>query len=407
MNNLANKLRPKTLNDIVGQKNIVNLLKKVVESHLHTSYIFFGESGVGKTSTAIALANDLGLKYGLFNASVDNKNELITMINNNDIVIIDEIHRLTKNLQDILLSYLEFDKVIIYATTTENPYFRVNPALRSRMQILQFKKLDEHDIFEALKVVIKQNYPKLNISDDNILCLIKHSTGDYRFCLNNLQMLATLSNGQEISEDIIKTLIPNINFYVDKDSSAHYDYLSAFHKSLRGSDVDAALYWGAIILKSGDYQGLFRRLTAVAYEDIGLADPNASLRVEAALNAVERLGFPEANIPIFYLITQLALSPKSSSTYKAMNKMLDFIEAGNIFEVPKHLKDSHFSSASKLGYGINYKYPHDYPNSWVNQTYLPKKIENMKFFTPSKNDNKKITDYCNLIANWKDKKDEN
>ncbi|MCR8966768.1 replication-associated recombination protein A [Mycoplasma zalophidermidis] len=407
MNNLANELRPKTLNDIVGQKNIVNLLKKVVESNMYTSYIFFGESGVGKTSTAIALANDLGLKYALFNASVDNKNELITMINNNDIVIIDEIHRLTKNLQDILLSYLEFDKVIIYATTTENPYFRVNPALRSRMQILQFNKLDEHDVFEALKVVIKQNYPELNINDDNILCLIRYSTGDYRFCLNNLQMLATLSNGQEISEDIIKTLIPNINFYVDKDSNAHYDHLSAFHKSLRGSDVDAALYWGAIILKSGDYQGLFRRLTAVAYEDIGLADPNASLRVEAALNAVERLGFPEANIPIFYLITQLALSPKSSSTYKAMNKMINFIEEGNIFEVPKHLKDSHFTSASKLGYGIDYKYPHDYPNSWVNQTYLPKKIENMKFFTLSENDNKKTTDYYNLIANWKDKKDEN
>ncbi|TQC54132.1 replication-associated recombination protein A [Mycoplasmopsis mucosicanis] len=402
MNNLANELRPKTLDDIVGQKNNIDLLKKIVDLKMHTSFIFYGESGTGKTSTAVALANDMNLKYAIFNASIENKSKLIDLIEQNEIVIIDEIHRLNKNLQDILLSYLEFDKVIIYATTTENPYFRINPALRSRMQILQYTKLKESEVFVAIKNVVKKYYPSLQIDDKTLQILIKSSAGDYRFCLNNLQMLALLNNEKKIDEQTISTLIPNINFYSDMNSDAHYNNLSAFHKSLRGSDVDAALYWGAIILKSGDYQGLFRRLSAVAYEDIGLADPNIALRVEAALNAVERLGFPEANLPIFYLICIMALSPKSASTYKAMQNVMNFIDKGNIYEVPNYLKDSHYSSAKKLGHGIDYKYPHDYENNWVKQTYLPFNIREAKFFNLSKNDTKKVIEYYKTVQKWKE-----
>lgn len=402
MNNLANELRPKTLDDIVGQKNNIDLLKKIADLKMHTSFIFYGESGTGKTSTAVALANDMNLKYAIFNASIENKSKLIDLIEQNEIVIIDEIHRLNKNLQDILLSYLEFDKVIIYATTTENPYFRINPALRSRMQILQYTKLKESEVFVAIKNVVKKYYPSLQIDDKTLQILIKSSAGDYRFCLNNLQMLALLNTEKKIDEQTISTLIPNINFYSDMNSDAHYNNLSAFHKSLRGSDVDAALYWGAIILKSGDYQGLFRRLSAVAYEDIGLADPNIALRVEAALNAVERLGFPEANLPIFYLICIMALSPKSASTYKAMQNVMNFIDKGNIYEVPNYLKDSHYSSAKKLGHGIDYKYPHDYENNWVKQTYLPFNIREAKFFNLSKNDTKKVIEYYKTVQKWKE-----
>lgn len=407
MNNLANELRPQTLDDIIGQQNNVNLLKEIVENKLKTSFIFYGESGTGKTSCAIALANDLGLKYDIFNASIDSKVDLIDKISSNQIVIIDEIHRLNKNLQDILLSYLEFDRVTIYATTTENPYFRIVPALRSRMQILQFNKLSEEEVFNGIKKVIKSNFSNLQIDDENIKILVKHSTGDYRFCLNNLQMLAFLSKSQVITKETITKLIPNINFYSDMNSDAHYNNLSAFHKSMRGSDVDAALYWGALILKTGDYQGLFRRISAVVYEDIGLADPNAALRVEAALNAVERLGFPEANLPIFYLISFIALSPKSNSTYLAMQNVQKFIDEGNIYDVPMHLRESHYASASNLGHGIGYKYPHNYPNHWTKQAYLPKNIQNIEFFTPAQNDLEKVKTYYQQIKSWKEKNDKN
>ncbi|VEU60708.1 ATPase [Mycoplasmopsis bovigenitalium] len=403
MKNLANELRPKTLSQIIGQENNVKLLSKIVENKISTSFIFYGESGTGKTSAACALANEMNLKYALFNASIENKNRLLELLQDNQIIIIDEIHRLTKNVQDVLLSYLEFDKIIIYATTTENPYFRVNPALRSRMQILRFDKLDEKQVYLGIKDVIKNYFPELKINDDNIEKLVKYSSGDYRFCLNNLQMLALLGKDKEINEQLLKTIIPNINFYSDMNGDAHYDNLSAFHKSLRGSDVDASLYYGALILKTGDYQGLFRRITCVAYEDIALADPNIALRVEAALNAVERLGFPEANLPIFYLICYMALSPKSASTYKAMKNVQSYIEQGNVYDVPKILKEAHYSSASKLGNGVGYKWPHDYEGNWINQNYLPKQV-NEKFFKPDWNDIDKIVNYYKSIETRKGKK---
>lgn len=244
MNNLANELRPKTLDDIIGQKQVVDLLKKVAKDRIHSSFIFFGESGTGKTSSAVALANDLGLKYNYFNASVNSKAELTKMLSENEVLIIDEIHRLNKDKQDILLSYLEFDKIIIYATTTENPYFRVNPALRSRMQILQFTKLSEDEMFEGVKLNLKKHFPNYEMDDSTIKVFVKLSNGDYRSCLNNLQMLILMTKNKQISLDDIKKFVPNISFYSDENSSSHYNNLSAFHKSLRGSDVDASLYYG-------------------------------------------------------------------------------------------------------------------------------------------------------------------
>ncbi|KUH47655.1 replication-associated recombination protein A [Mycoplasmopsis meleagridis] len=397
MKNLANKLRPKTLDDIIGQENIVDLLKNIVKNNLTTSFIFFGESGTGKSSTAIALANDLGKSYGIFNSTIDSKNDLLALIKEKEIVIIDEIHRLNKDKQDILLSYLENDEAIIYATTTEVPYFRVNPALRSRMQILQFNKLKEDDIKKGLRKIIMKHFPNLNINDDVLFNLVKFSNGDYRNALNNLQLVALLNNEKIITNGDLKKIIPNMNFYSDKDSSKHYDNLSAFHKSLRGSDVDAALYYGALILKTGDYHGLFRRLMCVAYEDVALADTLLGLKIEAAFNAVEKLGFPEANLPIAFAIINAALAPKSNSAYLAFNKANSFIDQGNVFEIPKHLKDNHYKSASKLGFGLGYKYPHDFSYSAVKQTYLPNEIENYKFFNFKDNDSEKMKKYYQFI----------
>ncbi|QSF13672.1 replication-associated recombination protein A [Mycoplasma sp. Mirounga ES2805-ORL] len=397
MKNLANKLRPETLDDVVGQKEVVSLLKKVASNKLTNSFIFFGESGVGKTSCAIALANDLELKYELFNASVDKKEDLIKGLQNNELLIIDEIHRLNKDKQDILLSFLELDKVTIYATTTENPYFKINPALRSRMQILQFNKLSEEEMFYGIKNILKKHYSNLIVEDKIIKILIKNSGGDYRFCINNLQMIALLNKDNKITENDLKSVIPNINFYSDKDSTSHYNNLSAFHKSLRGSDVDAALYYGTILLKSGDIEGLFRRLTACAYEDIGLADPNIGLKIEAAYKAFERLGLPEARLPIYYSIITIALTPKSNTIYESINKIEEYVNQGNIFEVPLHLRDGHYSSASKLGIG-NYIYPHDYPRHFVKQKYLPKQVK-QSFFEPCENDSKKIKEYYNFVKN--------
>ncbi|EIN14892.1 ATPase, AAA family [Mycoplasmopsis agalactiae 14628] len=397
MKNLANELRPKTLDDIIGQKSVVELLKRVASDKIYSSFIFFGESGTGKTSAAVALANDLGLKYDYFNASVNSKAELVKMLADNDVLIIDEIHRLNKDKQDILLSYLEFDKIIIYATTTENPYFRVNPALRSRMQILQFTKLSEQEMFEGIKHNLKKHFTDYQMDESTIKVFVKLSNGDYRSCLNNLQILTLMTKSKQISLDDIKKFVPNISFYSDENSFAHYNNLSAFHKSLRGSDVDAALYYGAIIVKSGDLQGLFRRLIACSYEDVGLADPNLQIRVKNAIDCAEMLGLPEARLPIFYAIISVALAPKSNSVYEAIQNVEGYIDQGNIYDVPKFLRDGHYASAVKLGDSIGYKYPHDFPNHFVKQEYLPKEAKGKQFFFSKETDSKKIAEYYKFV----------
>ncbi|WP_027121554.1 replication-associated recombination protein A [Mycoplasma leonicaptivi] len=407
-NNLANQIRPEKIDDIIGQNKIKILLKEVIKNNLNTSFIFFGESGIGKTSTAFALAKERNLTYGYFNASIDNKTDLLKILNSCKIIIVDEIHRLNKDKQEILLSFLEFDKIIVYATTTENPYFKVVPAIRSRMHILEFNKLDISDIVHGLRKVVSLHYTNLNISDEKLKLLAQYSSGDYRSCLNNLQMLSFLKdNNDEITEKEIKTLIPNINFFSDKDSSQHYNNLSAFHKSLRGSDVDASLYYGFLILKSGDIDGLFRRMLCVAYEDVGLANPNIALRVDTAIRAFERLGLPEGELCISTAICDLALSPKSNSTYLAKEKIKnEYIDVGKIYQIPKHLRDSHYASSKYLGDGVDYKYPHNYEFNFVKQQYLPKEINNVKFYIPQKNKNENdLEKYWTIIKNKKENND--
>ncbi|WXA52017.1 replication-associated recombination protein A [Mycoplasmopsis cynos] len=399
--NLANLLRPKKMDDIVGQNHLKSLLREVIVNKLTYSFLFFGESGTGKTSTAFVLVNELGLKYGYFNSTINSKKDLIDILENCDAIIIDEIHRLNKDKQDILLSYLEFDKIIVYATTTENPYFKVVPAVRSRMQILQFHKISETEITQSLRNIINSHFNYLNISNDNLLNLARFSNGDLRASINNLQLLVLLKkDNKEITQEDLKVIIPNISFYSDMNQSAHYDNLSAFHKSLRGSDVNASLYYGFLILKTGDIDGLFRRMLCVAYEDIGMANPNVALRTHNAIQVFERLGLPEGELPIANAIIDLASSPKSNSVVISRDNIKLFLESGRIYQIPKHLKDSHYASAKKLGDGINYLYPHDYHKNWVSQQYLPKEIENEIFYFPQ--DNKLEKDIKNYWTKLKE-----
>ncbi|VEU75459.1 recombination factor protein RarA [Mycoplasmopsis maculosa] len=402
MKNLANELRPEKISEIIGQRHIKHLLSKVIENKLTSSFIFFGESGIGKSSTAFALAKEMNLKYAYFNASIDNKKDLIDLLENNEILIVDEIHRLNKDKQDILLSYLEFDKIIIYATTTENPYFKVNPAVRSRMQILQFYKLSEDDMFNGLKINLVKFYPNLKLSDSLIKRIVKLNNGDYRSCLNHLQILALIVKDKEVTIEDIKNVMPNMNFYSDENSVSHYNNLSAFHKSLRGSDINAAFYYGELIIKTGDFQGLFRRLLACAYEDIGLADTTIGTKVKDAIDAFEILGMPEGRLPLFNAIAFVALSPKSNSIYEAINKVEDFIDEGNVFMIPKHLQEGYYANAYKLGEGVGYKYPHDFENHFVKQEYLPKEAKNINFFKPKQFDSKKIVEYYKTVEEWKE-----
>ncbi|TDV23059.1 putative ATPase [Mycoplasmopsis mustelae] len=402
--NLANQLRPEKLEDIVGQEHIKKLLKEVIENKITSSFLFFGESGIGKTTTALMLAKQLNLKSGYFNASVDSKADLIKILDNSEVIIIDEIHRLNKDKQDILLSYLEFDKIIVYATTTENPYFKVNPAVRSRMQILQFYKISENEIAAALRKIINKRFQHLNISDANLLNLAQYSAGDLRASINNLNLLALLKkDNQEVSQSDLKTIVPNINFYSDAKQTAHYNNLSAFHKSLRGSDVDAALYYGFLILQSGDYDGLFRRMLAMAYEDIGLANPLVALKIETAIRVFERLGLPEGELALTTAIIELATSPKSNSVVIARDKVKAMLSEGKIYQIPKHLKDAHYKSATKLGDGVNYQYPHNFFMHWTQQNYLPNELLNTKFYHPCNNSNEqKIQNYWKQLKNdWK------
>ncbi|VEU70737.1 replication-associated recombination protein A [Mycoplasmopsis glycophila] len=384
--NLANEIRPKTIDEIIGQQHLKDLFNQIVKNKLGTNFIFYGESGIGKTSSAIALANDLGLKYDYFNASVNSKADLVKLLENNELLIIDEIHRLNKDKQDILLSYLEFDKITVYATTTENPYFKVNPALRSRMQILQFYKLTEEELVDGLSNVATKYFPKLQISKERLLDLARFSAGDFRSSINNLQMLAFLGIDKEVSKEDLRKIIPNINFYSDSSKDSHYDNLSAFHKSLRGSDVDASLYYGFLILKSGDIDGLFRRMLCASYEDVGLASPSVALRTETAIRSYERLGEPEGKLAIANAIIDISLAPKSNSAYLALNRVEEVINSGKIYQMPKHLKDAHYSSAQKLGNGIGYLYPHDNKSThFVKQQYLPNELKGKKFYQPANN----------------------
>ena len=384
MEPLAIKLRPKKIEDIIGQQHLIGknqILYNLVKNKKIFSMILYGKPGIGKTTIAEAICEELNLRYRKLNAVINTKKDFDIVIEEakmygNMIVVMDEIHRMNKDKQDLMLPYLENGLITLIGMTTSNPYHKINPAIRSRCQIFELKELEFKDITYALNKCIKKEILKdIKIDEESINYIAKCSGGDLRYAYNLLELAYYSTNDQIINIELLKKINNKpISFY-DNNEDGHYDVRSAFQKSIRGSDVNAALYYLACLIEAEDLDIIYRRMSVIAYEDIGLANPNMGPRVDACINACERLGLPEARIPLAVMVIDLALSPKSNSAYTGLALALEDIEKGNYYSVPNHIKTN----------SPDYKYPHDYPNNWVNQEYLPPKLKNRKYYIPKNN----------------------
>lgn len=381
---LALKLRPNKLDDIIGQKHLVGedkILRNLVQNKKLFSMILYGKPGIGKTTIAISLVKELGLKYRMLNAVINNKKDFDVVVEEAKmfgglVVIMDEIHRLNKDKQDLLLPYLESGIITLIGMTTSNPYHKINPAIRSRCQIFELKELNDEDIMYALEKINKDRVlEKIKIDADVIKQISNLSGGDLRYAYNLVEVCYYATKDHHITMDILKKINSKPVLFHDKNEDGHYDVISAFQKSIRGSDVNAALHYLARLIEAEDLDIIYRRMSVIAYEDIGLANPSIGPKVEAAINASERLGLPEARIPLGNIVVELALSPKSNTSHLALDAALNDIRRGNTGNVPNHIKTN----------SIDYKYPHDYPNNWVKQQYLPDNIKDRKYFKPKAN----------------------
>lgn len=378
---LANKLKPKKIDEIIGQEHLVKkdkIIYNMVKNKKIFSMILYGKPGIGKTSIAYAIAGELNEKIRYLNATVNNKKDFDIVVEeakmyNGLILIMDEIHRLNKDKQDLLLPYLENGLITIIGMTTSNPYHSINPAIRSRCQIFELKPLSNDDIKKGIKRAIESNIlENINIDEKTIDYIVKLSNGDLRYAYNLLEVAFYTSSNKNITIDNIKQINNKPAYIDDKNGDSHYDLLSAFQKSIRGSDVNASIYYLARLIHAGDFDSIYRRLSVICYEDIGLANPSMGPKVYAAIQACERLGMPELIIPLANVVIELALSPKSNSAYLAINNALNDIENGNAKNMPKHINSSAFG----------YKYPHDYKNGYVKQQYLPDELTNRKYYIP-------------------------
>lgn len=378
---LAIKMRPKCLNDVVGQKHLISdnkIIRNMVNNKRLFSMILYGKPGIGKTTIATAIVEELGLRYRMLNAVINNKKDFDVVVEEAKmfggmVVIMDEIHRLNKDKQDLLLPYLESGLITLIGMTTSNPYHKINPAIRSRCQIFELHELDTNDIIEALNKVPKTDYLKdIKINKKAIEYIANLSSGDLRYAYNLLEMAYYSTSDFNVTIDVIKNINSKPVFFHDKNEDGHYDVISAFQKSIRGSDVNAALHYLARLIEAEDLDIIYRRMSVIAYEDIGLANPSMGPKVDACINACERLGLPEARIPLAATVIELALSPKSNSAEMAIEAALNDIRSGNTGNVPNHIKTN-----SK-----DYLYPHSYPNGWVKQQYLPDQIKDRKYYLP-------------------------
>lgn len=384
MEPLAIQLRPKKIEDIIGQQHLIGknqILYNLVKNKKIFSMILYGKPGIGKTTIAEAICEELDLRYRKLNAVINTKKDFDIVIEEakmygNMIVVMDEIHRMNKDKQDLMLPYLENGLITLIGMTTSNPYHKINPAIRSRCQIFELKELEFKDITYALNKCIKKDILKgIKIDEESINYIAKCSGGDLRYAYNLLELAYYSTNDQIINLELLKKINNKPTSFYDNNEDGHYDVISAFQKSIRGSDVNAALYYLACLIEAEDLDIIYRRMSVIAYEDIGLANPNMGPRVDACINACERLGLPEARIPLAVMVIDLALSPKSNSAYTGLALALEDIEKGNYYSVPNHIKTN----------SPDYKYPHDYPNNWVNQEYLPPKLKNRKYYIPKNN----------------------
>ena len=406
---LASRLRPQTLDEVVGQQHIIGkdkLLYRAIMADKLSSIIFYGPPGTGKTTLAKVIAHTTSADFVQLNATVAGKKDMeevigkakdnLGMYGRKTILFVDEIHRFNKGQQDFLLPFVEDGTIILIGATTENPYFEVNGALISRSIIFELKPLDKSDIKVILNRAVydkEKGMGSLNaeIDDDALDFLADISNGDARNALNAIELGVLTTKPSEdgkihINLAIAEQCIQRRTLKYDKDGDNHYDTISAFIKSMRGSDPDAAVYYLARMLHAGeDIKFIARRIMICASEDVGNADPQALVVAVNACLAVERLGMPEARIPLAQAATYVACAPKSNAAYLAINKALDVVEHEESYSIPPHRQDAHYKNAGKLGHGEGYKYAHDYPNHYVKQQYLPTKLMDMVFYEPTDN----------------------
>lgn len=378
---LALKLAPKSLKEVLGQEKLIGkgkVLSNLVKNKKIFSMILYGKPGIGKTSIATAIVNDLGAKYRFLNATINNKKDLEIVIEEAKmyggiILIMDEIHRMNKDKQDLLLPQLESGLITLIGMTTSNPYHSINPAIRSRCQLFELEPLEEKDIIKGLKKATKSEYLEgIKINNKTIEFIAKLSGNDLRYAYNLLEIAFYSSDAVEVTIEKIKEINNKPVFFSDKNGDGHYDVLSGLQKSIRGSDVNASLHYLARLVVEGDLDSIYRRLSVIAYEDIGLANPAIGPRLDAAINACERVGLPEARIPLGTIVTEMALSPKSNTAHTAFDEAISDIESGNVGTLPKHLRTD----------SPDYIYPHDYKGAFVVQQYLPDKLKNKKYYHP-------------------------
>ena len=406
---LASRLRPATLEEVAGQKHIIGkdkLLYRAIKADKISSVIFYGSPGTGKTTLAKVIANTTSAEFKQINATIANKKDMeevvegakasLGMYGKKTILFIDEIHRFNKSQQDYLLPFVEDGTLILIGATTENPYFEVNNALISRSIIFELKPLDRGDIKELIYRAVNDDKKGMGsygavIDETAADFLADICGGDARMALNAVELgILTTDRGDDgkihITLEVAEQCIQKRAARYDKDGDNHYDTVSAFIKSMRGSDVDAALYYLARMLYAGEsVTFIARRIIICASEDVGLADPQALVVANAAAQAVHNIGMPEARIVLAQAVAYVASAPKSNAVYKAIDEALMYVKNNPAGPIPAHLQDAHYKGAAKLGHGLNYKYAHDYKNHYVAQQYMPDGMEDVSFYRPTEN----------------------
>lgn len=408
---LALRMRPRSLDEFVGQAELVGagrFLRRVIQADTVPSLLFFGPPGTGKTTLANIVAHSTGAHFEEMNAvnagvadirkAVEKARERLLGAGRGTILFIDEIHRFNKSQQDALLPHVENGTIVLIGATTENPYFEVNSPLLSRMRVLRLQALTRDEIIGILHRALAdevRGLGKIKISaDDEVLGLLSdRAGGDARAALNLLEQMVRLSGSDEavtLTRDMVETVAAEKLQSYDKKGDNHYDVTSAFIKSMRGSDPDAAMHYLARMIEGGeDPRFIARRIVICAAEDVGNADPVALMTAVAAMQAAELVGWPEARIPLAQAVSYIAAAPKSNAAYVAIDEAMVDVRERNCGAVPPHLRDSHYKGASLLGHGKDYKYPHDYPEGYVQQQYLPKELQGVNYYRPTSNGREK------------------
>lgn len=405
---LADRVRPVTIDEVAGQKHLLSegkVLRRIIESGNIPNLIFYGPSGVGKTTVAKIIAGICNKKLCYLNAttaSTADIKEIIGSIGTIEssggiLLYLDEIQYFNKKQQQILLSYIETGDITLIASTTENPYFYIYNAILSRSTVFEFKTLSAQDISEvvsrAVKKIAEESGKEVKISEKSIADISRAAAGDVRRALNMLELcVLTAENDEkiEISEQTVEQILEGNAVRYDREGDEHYDIVSAYQKSMRGSDPDAAVYYLGRLLAAGDLPSACRRLLICANEDVGLAYPQIIPIVKAAVDTAMMVGLPEARIPLANAVILVATSPKSNSAYNAINSAMSDIERGIGGDIPRHLQNKHFDGEDALVKGQHYLYPHNYPQHYVNQQYLPENLKNKKYYLFGDNKNEQL-----------------